>query len=72
MIAQLQGEYLTFAQASKLLPGSPTTTTIWRWSQPRGIRGQRLGTVRIGGQHFIPKSELERFITALQTTGGNQ
>jgi hypothetical protein len=63
MIAQLQGEHFTINEVSKILPGRPNVSTIWRWVT-KGCRGQQLATIRIGGINYIAKSELERFLSA--------
>jgi hypothetical protein len=64
MIAQLQGEHFTINEVSKLLPGRPNVSTIWRWIN-KGCRGQQLATIRIGGINYIAKAELERFLSAI-------
>ncbi len=63
MIAQLQGEHFTINEVSKLLPGRPNVSTIWRWIN-KGVRGQRLATIRIGGINYIAETEMNRFLSA--------
>jgi len=66
---------LTFNQAAKLLPSGsrPSASTWWRWSQ-RGVKGQRLETVCIGGRRYTTREALARFTDALSNgsagTGG--
>lgn len=52
---------LSFSQAAKTLPGNPHISTIHRW-RLRGIRGQKLETILVGGRRFTSVEALERFI----------
>jgi hypothetical protein len=38
--------------------------TLWRWAG-RGVRGVKLGTVRIGATVFTTAEEIERFVARL-------
>ena len=35
--------------------------TVWRWAM-KGVRGQRLRTVMVGGRRYVERCELERFL----------
>jgi hypothetical protein len=63
MIDVLNEALLTFADASKMLPGRPSISSIWRW-RTSGIRGQRLESVLIGGTRYTSREALQRFIAA--------
>jgi hypothetical protein len=51
---------LTFAQVTKIEPGRPNITTVWRWRN-RGCRGIKLETVLSGGRRFTSVEALRRF-----------
>lgn len=51
---------LTFAQATKILPGRPNITTVWRWRN-RGCRGVKLETILSGGRRFTSVEAIRRF-----------
>ena len=51
---------ITLAQATKILPGRPNITTVWRWRN-RGVRGVTLETVLSGGRRFTSIEALRRF-----------
>lgn len=61
--------YLTCSEASKLLPGRPSTTAIWRWArrgvQSRGGERIRLQHVRMGGTLYTTAKWLDEFGRAL-------
>ena len=62
MILDLSQEHLvTLTEASRIIPGSPHFSTLWRWYQ-RGIRGTRLETVIVGGRRFTSREAIKRFI----------
>ncbi len=50
----------SFAEVTKILPGRPNITTIWRW-QKRGVRGVKLETVLSGGRRFTSIEAIHRF-----------
>src|SRR5271154_5104019 len=54
---------ISLAAASKLLPGRPSITTLWRWHH-RGVRGVKLETVVIGGRRYTSREAIARFIAA--------
>jgi formamidopyrimidine-DNA glycosylase len=64
MISQLQTPHFTLRDVCKLLPGRPSVSTLWRWIN-RGVRGERLSTVKIGGTNYVSEAELERFLRAI-------
>ena len=57
----LQTEKLVpISQAAALLPGRPSTATLWRW-RLRGVKGRRLESVEIGGRVYTSVEALQRF-----------
>ena len=69
-----QEQLLTLAEASRIIPGSPHFSTLWRWYR-RGIRGICLETVIVGGRRFTSHEAIARFIgrtTASRQTARNQ
>jgi hypothetical protein len=57
-------DLLTLSEVSRLLPGRPHPSTIWRWRR-KGIGGVKLRTVRIGGRTYVQRHALEEFIEAM-------
>jgi len=60
---------LTCAAASRLLPGRPHPSTIWRWAR-RGLRARdgriiHLEHVRLGSRVYVTVQALERFGRAM-------
>lgn len=51
---------LTFAEASKSLPGRPSIRTFYRW-RDHGAKGRKLECVTIGGKVFTSHEALQRF-----------
>ena len=66
-LSVLEGEeLLTFPEAAAQLPrrrgGAKTaTSTLWRWAK-RGSRGVFLRVVRVGGNVYVRRSDLNEFI----------
>ena len=56
--------YLTFRQASPLLPGRPHLNTVGRWAQ-RGVYGVRLRTIRLAGRRFTTQRWIDEFLEDL-------
>ncbi|MBA3482788.1 MAG: DUF1580 domain-containing protein, partial [Pirellulales bacterium] len=54
---------VSLSQASRLLPGRPAVSTLWRWS--RGIRGVQLSTTLIGAKRYTSTEALQRFCDQL-------
>ncbi len=57
--------WITLSQASKTIPGRPSSSTIWRWIRT-GIRTAdgdrvRLRHIRVGRRIFISPDDLNRF-----------
>ncbi len=51
---------VTLAEATRILPGRPSISTLWRWRH-KGVGGRRLETVRIGGKRFTSREAIARF-----------
>jgi len=51
---------ITLTQATKILPGRPNVSTVWRWAT-HGCRGIQLETMKIGGRTFTSREALQRF-----------
>jgi hypothetical protein len=60
-------EYLTMAQAARLVPGSVHLATLYRWR--RGVRGVRLETELVGGRRYVRRSKLAQFLAASAAAG---
>lgn len=63
-------EILSLAQATKMLPGRPHLSSIFRWMS-RGVRGVRLESVLVGGRRYTSREALERF-SAATTAAANR
>jgi hypothetical protein len=61
MVDILSEDTVTLTDASKIIPGRPHSSTIWRWHQ-HGCRGVKLETVVIGGRRFTSREAIKRFI----------
>ena len=64
-----QEQLLTLAEAAKRVPGRTPgkpihTATVARWAT-RGVRGNRLETLRIGGRLFTSVEALARFVQGM-------
>ena len=59
---------LTLAEAAALLPGRPSTATIWRW-RTKGTCGRKLESIALGGKVLTSAEALQRF--AQQLGGAN-
>lgn len=60
-------EHIAIRDVRNHIPGNPHLATIWRWIY-RGVRGQKLGTIVVGGRRFTTKEEIEKFIAATTAT----
>ena len=58
----LQESPISLAEAAKLVPGRPHTTTIWRWCR-RGHAGIRLDYIRCGRRIYTSREALQRFFS---------
>lgn len=56
-------DYITCAQAARLVPGKPAPATIWRWAT-HGVRGVQLQHLRPGGRVYTTTAWLQAFIAA--------
>ncbi len=57
-------QILTVAEAARLLPGRPSTRTVWRWLD-RGVRHVKLESVLVGGRRFVSKESINRFLESI-------
>lgn len=64
-------DYITIREAAKLFPGRPHYSTVWRWAS-QGVRGIKLGHIRIGGQRFTTPQAVEAFITAMNQSDADR
>ena len=56
-----ESDLLTFSQASSVIPGHPSPSTLWRW-HVRGVSGIRLRTICVGSRRFVSRQALNEFI----------
>lgn len=62
---------LTLPEAARLLPGRPSTCTLWRW-RSRGVYGVRLDSCLIGGRRYTSREAIERFVAGCSAAGDGQ
>ena len=64
------GELVSLRDVGRLVrPDRPLhISTVYRWWQ-RGVRGQRLATVVVGGQRFVREGDLRAFLASLNEPG---
>ena len=60
MIDMQTEQLITLSEASRLIPGRPSTTTLWRW-RIKGVRGRVLESVTVGGKTYTSREAIERF-----------
>lgn len=60
-------DYITLSQAAQELPGQPHLVTLHRWAT-RGIKGVKLGTIRVGGRRLTTKEDIDLFLSRLNET----
>jgi hypothetical protein len=65
---------ITLVEATKFVPRrrrgrKPHVSTLYRWASPRGHRGVRLETIRVGGSLCTSIEALQRFFDRLTTVG---
>lgn len=70
-------EMLTLSGAAKRLPHGRASkpvhvATIHRWASPRGLKGIRLETVKVGGIRYTSAEALERFIVRCSADDASQ
>ena len=56
-------EMFTFQDASKVIPGKPSLSTVRRWVEI-GYHGVKLKSLRCGRRRLIAKGDVEEFIKA--------
>jgi len=56
-----QNDFITMAEATKLLPGRPSIVSLWRW-RTKGIAGVRLRYVTVGKLPLTTRKWLREFI----------
>ena len=61
MFSGNQDEFVSMAQAAKLLPGRPSIVSLWRW-RARGIAGVKLKFVNINAKPYTTRRWLREFI----------
>jgi hypothetical protein len=65
---------MTIPQAAtfigRLTGKKPNVSTIWRWCL-KGVRGVILESIRVGGQRFVSRAALARFIEQSTARGSN-
>ena len=55
-------------KAHAYIPGRPHRSTVWRWLL-RGVGGQKLETVIVGGRRFTSREAIERFVSRRTAPG---
>jgi hypothetical protein len=63
MSISLNETLVSLTEASKILPGRPCCSSLWRW-YARGVRGVRLETLVVAGRRFTSREAIERFVAA--------
>ena len=61
MVDVLSEDMVTLTEATKIIPGRPCSSSIWRWYQ-HGCRGIKLETAIVGGRRFTSREAIERFV----------
>ena len=51
---------ITLREASQLIPGAPSVSTLWRWTV-QGQKGVFLAHIRIGGVIYTSRDALQTF-----------
>ncbi len=74
MIDIKREKLITLVEATKVVPcrrrgRKPHVSTLYRWASPRGHRGVRLETIRVGGSLCTSTEALQRFFDLLTTMG---
>jgi hypothetical protein len=71
MIDVLRDQLLGITAAARLLPGRPHCGTIMRWVQ-KGLGGERLEAVKVGGKWYTTREALNDFIARTTASAGGQ
>ncbi len=53
-------DHIRFSQAAKLVPGTRSVATLYRWAK-KGVRGVHLRHIRVGGVNYTKEEWLEKF-----------
>lgn len=61
--------YIPLHEASKLIPGNPTSSSLHRWSD-NGIKGVKLRIIHAGSRKFTTVAWVEQFIAELNAPKG--
>ena len=61
MVDVLSEYMVTLTEATRIIPGRPCSSSIWRWYQ-HGCRGIKLETAIVGGRRFTSREAIERFV----------
>jgi len=60
-----QTEFLTLAEASKIIPGNPGIVTLWRW-RTKGVHGVRLRSACAGRVPCTTRAWIEQFMIEVE------
>jgi uncharacterized protein DUF1580 len=75
MIDSRNEDLMTLAAAARTLPGRKgrgiNPSTLWRW-HVRGIRGQRLETLMVGGTRYTSAQAIQRFFERATSAADGQ
>jgi hypothetical protein len=71
MIDPQTEQLVTFAEATKLIPGRPHLSQTYRWAE-RGLGGIKLEWIKAGGKRFTSVEALSRFYAALTKAAGGE
>src|SRR5436309_595292 len=71
MIDPFAEDMLTLSEATRLVPGHPHVSTLWRWVN-RGIRGRKLETICVGGVRRTSKQALVRFFDGITAAASGE
>ncbi len=61
----LTEEIITLKEAAREFPNQPHVSALYRWAT-RGMRGVKLGTVRLGHAKLTSRQTLTRFLRRTQ------
>lgn len=62
--------YISLEEAVEFIPGRPHKGTLWRWAT-RGVRGEVLDTIPVGGRRMVTLTALDDFLFRLKVKGAN-
>jgi Protein of unknown function (DUF1580) len=67
MAEYFREDLLRLADAAKIIPSHPHTSTLWRWCL-KGVKGVRLQTLVVGGRRYTTMTYLTEFIAHLSAS----